>query len=301
MYRSNMESDEILTVYHGSRGEDFKNLIYSLLKKGNLKDKYIEPLLDEDSMKVYDTVFTAESANPENNYQVFEQLGDVTANAFIVWYMYRRFPQLMCTEGVKVVARLRINYGSKQSFAKIAESLGFWPFISATDKEKSSNKKSLLEDTFEAFIGATQYLLDNQFINGVGNTIVYDILKNIFDGMDISLKYEDLYDAKTRLKEVFDLYGESKLGTIIYAENKNDKLTESIVYQVIGSTQKLCDDCMKDTGRGKRKGGSYIELGRGYAALKADAQQKAALQGIENLRSRGFHKDIPKIYETFCK
>ena len=301
MYRSNMESDEILTVYHGSRSEDFKKLIYSLLKKGNLKEKYIEPLLDEDSMKVYDTVFTAESANPENNYQVFEQLGDVTANAFIVWYMYRRFPQLMCTEGVKVVARLRINYGSKQSFAKIAEALEFWPFISATDKEKSSNKKSLLEDTFEAFIGATQYLLDNQFRNGVGNTIIYDILKNIFDGMDISLKYEDLYDAKTRLKEVFDLYGESKLGTIIYAENKTDKLTESIVYQVIGSTQKLCDDCMKDTGRGKRKGGSYIELGRGYAALKADAQQKAALQGIDKMRLRGFHKEIPEIYEIFCK
>lgn len=301
MYRSNLETDEVLTVYYGSRGEDFKNLIYSLLKKGNLKEKYIEPLLSEDSMKVYNTVFTAESASTDDNYQVFEQLGDVTANAFIVWYMYRRFPQLMCTEGVKVVARIRINYGSKQSFAKIADSLGFWPFISATDKEKSSNKKSLLEDVFEAFIGATQYLLDNEFRNGVGNTIVYDILKNIFDDMDISLKYEDLYDAKTRLKEVFDLYGEAKLGTIIYTENKNDKLTESIVYQVIGSTQKLCDDCMKDTGRGKRKGGSYIELGRGYAALKADAQQKAALQGIETMRSRGFFKEIPKIYETFCK
>ena len=101
--------------------------------------------------------------------------------------------------------------------------------------------------------------------------------------------------------ELFDLYGESKLGTIIYAENKTDKLTESIVYQVIGSTQKLCDDCMKDTGRGKRKGGSYVELGRGYAALKADAQQKAALQGIENMRLRGFHKEIPEIYEIFCK
>lgn len=300
MFRSKFESDEILTVYYGARDEEFKNLIRSLLKKGNLKDKYIEPLLEPESMKVYGTVFTAESADSENNYQVFEQLGDITANAFIVWYMYRRFPQLLCTEGVKVVARLRINYGSKQSFSKIAESIGFWTYISATDFERSSNKKSLLEDTFEAFIGATQYLLDNHFRNGVGNAIVYDILKNIFDDMDISLKYEDLYDAKTRLKEVFDLYGEAKLGILEYKDDKNEKLTESIVYQVIGGIpMKVCQNCAKDMGV-KKKGGSYVELGRGYAALKADAQQKAAAQAIESMRSRGFAKPIPKIYETFC-
>ena len=300
MFRSKIDENEILPVYYGPRDIKFKNMIQTLLKKGNLKDKYISPLLEKESMKIYGTVFSAESADPENNYQVYEQLGDITANAFIVWYMYRRFPQLLCTEGVKVVARLRINYGSKQSFSKIGESLGFWPYISASEVEKSSNKKSLLEDTFEAFIGATQYLLDNHFRNGVGNAVVYDILKNIFDDMDISLKFEDLYDAKTRLKEVFDLYGEAKLGVLEYKDDKNDKLTESVVYQVIGGVStRLCQHCAAELG-GKKKGGSYIELGRGYAALKMDAQQKAAAQAIENLRMRGFYKPVPKIYETFC-
>ena len=65
--------------------------------------------------------------------QIKKQMGDLTINKFIVNYSYKRFPQLKCTEGVKVVARLRINYGSRQSFSEIAEKLGIWNYISAED------------------------------------------------------------------------------------------------------------------------------------------------------------------------
>ncbi len=124
-----MSYNEQTGIYLGSRGSDFKALIVTLLQKGNIKEKYIKILTDDDSMKIYGCAFTSELVDPANNYQVLEQVGDLTGNKFIVNYMYQRFPQLDCAEGVKVVARLRINYGAKESFCEIARKLGFWDFI----------------------------------------------------------------------------------------------------------------------------------------------------------------------------
>ena len=274
-------SETEINIFHGDRGNDFKNLIFNLLKKSKLKEKYIDLLLDNESMKIYDHVFTSITADIENNYEVYEQLGDISANKFIVWYMYRRFPQLKCSKGVKIVARLRINYGAKQSFAPIAENLGFWPYISASEDERSRNKKSLLEDTFEAFIGAIEYIVDSRLRQCAGYSIIYEILSNIFNEIKISLNYEDLYDCKTRLKELFDFYTADVIGIIKYETVKDleNKLNTTIVYQI--HNQKRCN------------------LGEGIASLKADSEQKAAYKAIEYLKSKVYTKPIPDIYAFF--
>ena len=36
MFRTNYDENEILPVYYGTRDEKFKNMIQTLLKKGNL-------------------------------------------------------------------------------------------------------------------------------------------------------------------------------------------------------------------------------------------------------------------------
>lgn len=268
----------VLTGIHiGSRGDDFKRLIVSLLKKGKLKQSYIDVLTEESNMENYGSAFTSELVDENNNYQVYEQLGDLTGNKFIVWYLYRRFPSLKSADGVKVVARLRINYGAKQSFCQIAENLGFWEYVSATNDLRQRMKKSLLEDVFEAFLGATESMLDDRFGCGVGYASVYKILRAIFDDMTISLKYEDLYDAKTRLKELFDVSGNT-LGTLEYREEKVDLITISTVYRKDGM-------------------GRMIQIGQGTAALKADAQQKASESALVNLARQGYKKEIPSIYK----
>jgi dsRNA-specific ribonuclease len=282
------------TVYLGPRDNTFETFIKSLLERSKLKTKYIDFLTDHESMKIYGQAFTSSSANVEKNYEVFEQLGDVTANKFIVWYMYRRFPQLSCTQGVKVVARLRINYGAKQSFSDIGEKLGFWNFISATVEDRSRKKKPLLEDALEAFIGATEFLIDTKIRLGVGYSIVYDILSNIFDEIPISLRYEDLYDSKTRLKELFDIFAD-KLGVLKYVETRQEipgvqVPTVSRVYRIANGY-----------GKNKTEGGQTFFLGEGTAALKGDAQQKAATQALTVLNSQGYVKDIPLEYSFFCQ
>lgn len=272
-------------IYLGDRGQLFKDFISKLLKLGKLKNSYIKLLTEDESMKMYGSAFTSELVDHENNYQVFEQMGDLSGNKIIVSYMYKRFPQLNCSEGVKVVARLRINYGAKQCFAEIARKLGFWNFISATNELRQRKMKPLLEDVFEAFLGATEFILDNIKRVGVGYAIVYDIVSSIFDDMDISLKYEDLYDAKTRLKELFDMY-ETSIGSLLYKEQKQDQLTTSFVFRVVSE---------------KNKQDSQIKIGEGTASLKVDAQQHAAAMALDVLAKQGWSKPVPKIYQKFCK
>ena len=268
-------------IFYGDRTEKFNELIYNILKRGKLREKYIKILMSEDNMKQYSIAFTAKSADPINNFEVYEQLGDVSANKFIVDYMYKRFPQFRNTEGVQIVALLRIKYGAKQSFFKIAQNLGFWPFVSASEDCRKRKMKPLLEDTLEAFLGCTEFLLDTQFRTGVGYGILYDILKSIFDDIHIPLSYETLKDPKTRLKELFDPYLKkemNELGTLYYEDVKKDTLFYSRAYRI--------------------HNGVYYLIGEGTASLKIDAQQKAAENGIQTLKTYGFVNDIPPIYKN---
>ena len=283
-------------IYFGSRGKDFQELIAGILKKSKVCSKYVKILTGPESMKVYASAFTSELVDPDNNYQVLEQVGDLTGNKFIVNYMYERFPQLDCVEGVKVVARLRINYGAKQSFSDIARKLGFWDFISATNDLRQRRMKPLLEDVFEAFLGATERIIDRKKRVGVGYAIVYDILASIFDEMEISLRYEDLYDSKTRLKELFDMY-ESSLGPLVYNEKRQELLTVSTVYRVSGGHYEV-----RPNGSLNKKriiGGSYVKIGEGVAALTSAAQQKAAAVALETLNNEGWAKPVPRVYKLF--
>jgi dsRNA-specific ribonuclease len=302
-------SVESVTKYSASRGEDFKNLIINVISKGRLKDKYIKLLTNPKSMEHYSNAFTAESFDKENNYERFEQIGDVAANHFVISYCYRRFPQLDCTSGVKVIARLRINYVSKDSFSSIAENLNFWPFISAAiegternQKYRNRNKKDLLEDVLEAFIGCTEYLLDEAFRPGVGYGIVYDILESIFNELPMSLEYEDLYDAKTRLKETTDFKDlKALIGTLVYYSDKT-----------LDTDEKICRIYAVPTGiiiPNKPKEAPNLDLflrkewliGYGTGNIKSDAEQKASEMAIKTLKSAGIFKEPPPEYSFFCK
>ena len=288
-------------IYFGNRGDSFKRLITSLLKRAINSQKYIDILTDDRSMEVFSAAFTSEEIDEANNYQVYEQLGDLTGNKFIGWYSYRRFPQLKCSEGVQIVARLKINYGAKRSFFSIAQKLGFWEFISAPNELRARRMKPLLEDVFEAFLGATESLIDDRIKFGVGYSVVYRILESIFNEIPISLKYEDLYDAKTRLKELFDLYGKD-LGPLLYEDEKQEigndnQITYSTVYRVQGGQY-----FTKPNGKLNRNriiGGTKIKLGVGSAALQDDAQQKAAEKALWVLKQQGWEKELPEVYKKF--
>ena len=304
-------------IYFGIRGQPFKELIQGLLRQGKLKPKYISVLTNDKNMLAYGDAFTAASADAKSNYEIYEQLGDLVVNQFIVWYSLRRFYQLNCPLGVKVLARLRINYGSKDSLSEIGEELGFWDYISAkfdgpekNVKYRSRNKKDLLEDCVEAFIGCTAWLLDQEFRPGVGYAIAYDILASIFDKKDMSLRYTDLYDDKTRLKELFD--SRKNLGNLEYIDTREEDVAHSSVYQrAEGSKTKritvpstdgrtVSNACRIYPAKIVKPGRGWILLGTGAATRKDKAQQNAAHAALKSLKRDGIWKAPPPEYQLFC-
>lgn len=286
-----------ITGYHfGDRGKRFQDMVTDILKSALSKNFSKKFLSKENKNKVWDLygqVFTSESVDPRNNYQVWEILGDGCINKFITVYMTKRFPALMCPEGVKILARLKINYGSKKCFAEIARKLGFWEFISASNDLRQRKMKSLLEDVLEAFFGVTEYLIDlhaNEGVNddkdkfvGPGYSVVAKILTQIFDTMDISLEWTELFDSKTIVKEIFDKY--PVLGILRYEEQRTESpvgmssksLKISNLYGVIENKKEL--------------------LGTGKAALKCDAQQNASKVALKYLASKGYVKEIHPDYK----
>ncbi|MDC0231106.1 hypothetical protein OAK19_04005 [Aureispira] len=304
-------------MYLGSRKQDFKKLIEKLLKIGGMNINSIENLLDDHSMKIYDQIFTHPSVNEELNYEAFELAGDVTLNKAIVWYFLRRFPQLNCPKGVKVITRLKIRYVSKKAFADFGKQLGFWEFISASDEVRSKEMKPTLEDVFEAFTGATEYLIDTKIGLSVGYSVCYNIVKALFDKVKISLKYEDLYDSITRLKETQDywnsLEGREKwkqhnsnrpFGRLVY-ENERviDKETGfSIQYVTIYRISvKKEKKVMGNVTREIKITTKLAVLAKASAALLPDAKQRAALIALENLKQYGQTKPKDPYYYNLDK
>lgn len=273
-----------IEIYSGDRGINFENMLRNILKKGKLKKDYID-LIIKNGIPLYSQAFTHPTADENNNYEPLEFLGDSIVNCVIVWYLSRRFPQLNCQDGVKILARLKINLVSKKVFANFGSELDFWRYVSADKETRDTKMKKTLEDVFEAFFGATQKLIDSEIRMGVGYSICYNIIQNLFENMQISLKYEDLYDPKTRLKEVFDFF-KDKIGQVKYENERIDRIQYVKVYRL------YTDE------RGKKQ---KILLGQGSAALKPDAVQKAASRAIEYLNREGkFIKDVPEIYKKLC-
>jgi len=138
--------------------------------------------------------------------------------------------------------------------------------------------KPLLENVFEGFFGATHLILDNRFGIGTGYAICYNIIKNLYDDIPISLKYEDLFDSKTRLKELFDSDKiKNMLGPLIYENVRNsDNVNETRI----------------------KAGGNVI--GRGVSALKTNAEQIASEAALKHLATMGIFKSVPDEYKTFC-
>ena len=272
---------DIQDNYIGSRDTDFSDMIKNLLLSGKLKPEYTDLIFDK-GQDVYSQVFTHPSVDSKDNYEIYEILGDSTINSCMVWYFYRRFPQLNSPAGVKVIARLKINYVSKNIFYKFAEHINFWKFISADANTRQTKMKPTLEDVFEAFFGSTQYLIDKYIHQGAGYSICYNIIANLMDTIDISLKYEDLFDAKTRLKETFDMFSKDGIGQLKYENEKVDQIQYVTVYRIVQS--------------GPKRGKYFI--GKGSASLKPDAEQRAAENAIRTLVNMGFKRPVPEFYKT---
>lgn len=262
--------------YTPVRGDVFEKFIRDLLKKGKVSDADIDKWIAH--IRLFEQAFTHSSYNSQWNYEALEFRGDSIVNFCTVEYLIQRFPDLMADDGsgVSTLARLKINMISKAVFAKCAESFGFANHIASNMYVRREEMKSLLEDTFEAFHGAlrqVQILCDAQshrkgYMVGLGTS--YRIIFNYFDSLEISTKYDDLYDPKTRLKQLLERnqagYPKFFTDQII---DQNGKIVFTTTVTIPG---------MKPV--------SNWGVGKGFEL--AVSEQNACEEAVQNLKKAGF-------------
>lgn len=228
----------------------------------------------EKSFDRFEAVFKTKAYDPDANYEFFEQLGDLSINKFIISYMSSRFPHLRSTQGVGVLASLRIVYGSKETLSKLSQRYKMDMYVRSTPEESLDKAKyiSILEDVFEAFFGALEFSMDNIWSIGIGYITVYKILEKMFDALDIKIDYESVIDAKTRMNEFKD---EAKFQTFY----KDIRLPN-----------------------GDYRTDLYVNgrlAGTGIANTKKNAQIYAAEEAMDWIRiNLGLVKEVPERFRT---
>lgn len=282
-------------ITQGIRGPEFRNFIFALLKKGKIKDHYIDYLLEDNAMDLYSKAFTNPTADLHCNYEMLEKIGDATVNKAIIWYIYRKFPKLNSKpQGLMVFSRLFHTLQCTETFSTIALSLGFERYISygytrVKDKYEDVMKvqrNSVLEDCFEAFFGATEWLIDSKIKEGVGYAICNDIFKSMIEAFTFpSLKYEDLFDSITRLKELFDYNfpGRGRLGKYEFIDEPINEVTKLKTVNIFWTSPT----------------GQRMFIAKGTGSLKDKAKAIAAESALQFFKIRGFVKAPPYDYREF--
>jgi len=219
-------------VYYGPRDDSFKDFLIKIFKYTGANEAYLNKYINDQTIPFFNMAFTSSSADEQYNYEFFEQMGDVTIGKFIVWSSYEKFPQLRGkSEAVEIVARMKINLGSKDNLSQIAEDLGMWPFISSSEELRHRSKKKLLEDVFEALIGVIEFVIydftdSNRSQPGLAYQLTYALLLKLFEPYTLKIDYNTLVDSKNRLKGVFDQYKEQLGPEAVYKTERvlrNDK------------------------------------------------------------------------------
>ena len=292
-----IEKTEVIAPFMAPRDNNFKEVIKKYLLLGNTEPKYIDVLLRDDSLKIYGDVFTSDtitdiSARKEssNNYEVFEKLGDGVFNSFFSFYSFRDFREDRRVIMSQLYSDLKSYYGKGVIMAEIADkNLKFWEFISSSKDQRIRKKKKLLEDVFEAIIGATYYILDKNFRQGVGYTICYNILENIFKThIVLETNPQDLKPAISKLNEFISQNVEE------YKIDYVDKRLSTTGDFGLTETSVIL---------------SYVDeseppevIGIGKAATKKDSKEEAAKQAYKFLVDNGiFYEKLENIAGSAIK
>jgi dsRNA-specific ribonuclease len=256
-----------------SENEDFRNYIRSLIERGGVTNdpitigdktvpSYLDQLTSKENMRELKIAFTHPSVNsdpnaePQPDYELYEFEGDTIINAFVTFYIRDRYPKIVSVNWLTKIAHM-IN--SKKFLGRLARQTGIEKYIiygedmrkeiarNGKDLNKNIDYLSMLEDVVEAFCGCLINLFKKiGLTRAIGEQVVNNILTTFYNAMDISIRYEDVFDPITRLKELYEAKGRGYKwgpGVKIYQQYV-DPETKKVTVKVYGWP--LGDRTMKD-------------------------------------------------------
>ena len=169
------------------------------------------------------------------DYERLEFLGDAVVSIIVARYLYERFPG----EDEGFLTKMRSKLVNGEMLAFLAEKLNFgeYAIISRHIEDKCNGRTSLniLEDMFEAFIGAMlldfnekdNYNLLDKYYSGIGFQICEKFLVNIYEKY---VDFSELIVKNTNYKEQLNKYFKKTYSSsIIFSEpfiegGLNDKI-----------------------------------------------------------------------------
>lgn len=231
----------------------------------------------------YRTALTHESFDPDNNYEFFRNIGDLSLQQSVVEFIVEEYPDLFCPDKKAIVTDLKkylmqgnrfVDYGLKIGLDRRVR---MDPLVPITSR--------IMLEVFEAFLGVTEWLLTQTLRSmAAAYRAVHDIVRFVLGRSGpIPLVFEELVDPKSILKNLMDKrrrYGD----TIDYHETK--------VYDPIDHTYKHHQVVAMWNGQ------PNAPIGQGEHKEKVEAEKMAAKQALEFFRAKGVHYEIPAAYRS---
>lgn len=195
-----------------------KMLVHLFSVRGMVSDATLRKIITPETLIRFQIAFTHWSADQENNYEMYEHLGDPIVNAFLSNYIHKRFPEIKNVgyhsklwaklKGSKDLGQIsQKHFGpSKGEPSYVRYSDAWIEYIKKENPHLETNEKyiGLYEDAIESFCGCSMEVMEGVGISyGAAITVIFDILRTFFDAEEISIRFEDVVDPVTRVKELF--------------------------------------------------------------------------------------------------
>ena len=284
------DGKKIYPVYNESNFLISKDEIHNILKKGNVNENIFDINIWQQSF-IHKSMFKGSDFSKNKKYfgnidgivinddskilklqdnsnEVLEWLGDGFIQSIIALYLYKRYPN--SNEGF--LTRIRSRLVKTETLSKLALALNFdkYMIISKHVEIICNGRKNskLLEDCFEAFLGAMVQDFEQNRKLGNAYEIVTNFLINIIekfiDITDLILKDDNFKDQLMRYFQK-EFNGEYPKYEEISVENN---VTSS------GVSNRKFHTCVKDIY------GNIV--GEGIAKAKRESQQKAAENALKH-------------------
>lgn len=159
---------------------------------------HIQKAIERDNLKLSEKL---DGVAPLQNksYERLEYLGDAVIEGVISKYLFERYPE----EDESFLSRMRVSLVKGMNLAYLSRVVGFGKhlLISRTleEKENGRMKENILEDIFEAFIGAIFIDFNNDkhgflssFYSGAGYQVAEKFLINLIEDENTKINFVDL-------------------------------------------------------------------------------------------------------------
>lgn len=222
-----------------------------MLKEKDIKEFEKKIKINFRKVEILQQAFTSSSYanlhNLEYDNENLEFLGDSVLNFVVSAYLYKKYP--LYTVGK--LTKLKSDIVSGRNLSRWANKLGILKYFPKEIKQKV-NRTDLLEDTFEAIIGAIY--LDRGITQA--KKFIFAFLTNF--SLPKDLDYKSKLQIKLQKAQKVLVYQLEKV-----IESKHHKIFKSSVY---------CNE---------------VKLGEGEGKSKKESEQMAAKQGLKTIRAGG--------------